>query len=436
MATADHLTPEDLAAEVDHLLPQNPLVVALGGGADSALAAWVATHRRAARCVFVRHGLDGSAELEASAASLGAHLGLGFTVVDAPVDAGPNLEERARKARWDAIARVVDADEVVVTGHTQDDQAETVMMNMMRGSGSAGVAGMLRSRPGVVRPLLGFSRAAVRSLAEELGLPFADDPANDDDRHLRNRIRRSLLPDLEQTYAPGVRVALARLGALAAADDLLIEQLADDIPMVDGAKSVSIPVAALVTAPQPIATRSVRRALRRLLAPYAGSQADVEAVLDVAAGRADSVMISGAITVVREGPFVTVDAEVAGDVSPMPVTIRVPSTIRFGVHTMTFEEVDASQITPVSTLVLDPNVFGPATLVRGVEAGDRIDIDGGSKTARTVLSERDVPVRSRSTWPVVVEGGRIAAIAGIRAAPWTRPTTREAVAIRWKQESP
>ena len=62
------------------------------------------------------------------------------------------------------------------------------------------------------------------------------------------------------------------------------------------------------------------------------------------------------------------------DVSPMPVTIRVPSTIRFGVHTMTFEEVDASQITPVSTLVLDPNVFGAATLVRGVEAGDRIDL--------------------------------------------------------------
>jgi tRNA(Ile)-lysidine synthase len=436
MATADHLTPDDLAAEADHLLPLAPLVVALGGGADSALAAWVATHRPAARCVFVRHGLDGSAELEASATSVAAHLGMEVTVVDASVDAGPSLEARAREARWDAIARVVDADEVVVTGHTQDDQAETVMMNMMRGSGSAGVAGMLRSRPGVVRPLLGFSRAAVRSLAEELGLPFVDDPANDDDRHLRNRIRRSLLPDLERTYVPGVRVALARLGELAAADDQLIEQLADDIPIVDGATSVSIPVAALVTAPQPIATRSVRRALRRLLDPYAGSQADIEAVLDVAAGRADSVMISGSLTVAREGPFVTVDAAASGEVGPMPVTICVPSTIRFGGHTMTFEEVDASHVSPLSTLVLDPKVFGATTLVRGVEAGDRIDIDGGSKTARTVLSERGIPVRSRSTWPVVVEGGRIAAIAGIRAAPWTRPTTREAVAIRWKQESP
>ena len=70
--------------------------------------------------------------------------------------------------------------------------------------------------------------------------------------------------------------------ALAAADDHLIEQLADEIPMVDGTKSVSIPIAALLTAPRPVAARSVRRALRRLLDPYAGSQADVEAVLELA----------------------------------------------------------------------------------------------------------------------------------------------------------
>lgn len=436
MAPADHLTPDHLAAEVHRLLPQSPLVVALGGGADSALAAWAAAQRPEARCIFVRHGLAGSAALESSAVALGAHLDLGVVVVDAPVDAGPSLEARAREARWDAITRALGADETVVTGHTQDDQAETVMMNLMRGSGTAGVAGMLRSRPGVARPLLGFSRAAVRSLAVELRLPFADDPANEDERHLRNRIRRNLLPDLEQAYAPGVRAALARFGALAAADDNLIESLADEIPIVGTTGTVSIPIAALTTAPQPIAARSVRRALRRLLDPYAGSEADIEAVLGVAAGRADSAMITGSLTVAREGPFVTIDSAEPGEAGPMPVHICVPSAIKFGPHIMAFEDADASQITRVSTLVLDPKVFGATTLVRGVEAGDRIDIDGGSKTARTVLSERGIPSRSRSTWPVVVDGGRIAAIVGIRAAPWTRPTTREAVAIRWKQESP
>ena len=436
MAAADRLTPDQLVAEAHNLLPESPLVVALGGGADSAVAAWVAAQRPGTRGIFVCHGLDGSAALEEFATALGTHLGIGVTFVDAPVDAGPSLESRARDARWNAITSAVAGDEIVVTGHTQDDQAETVMMNLMRGSGSAGVAGMLRSRPGVVRPLLGFSRAAVRSLAEELGLPFVDDPANEDDSYLRNRIRRNLLPDLERTYATGVRATLARAGALAAADDNLIERLTDEIPVVAGERTVSIPIAALVTAPQPIAARSVRRALRRLLDPYAGSEADIEAVLDVAAGRTESEMISGSLTVAREGPFVTVDSGRPTEVNSMQIAISVPAEVRFGEHIVTFEDVDASQISRISTLLLDPKVFGATTLVRGVEHGDRIDIDAGSKTVRTVLSERGIPVRSRSTWPVVVVGGRIAAIVGIRAAPWTRPTTRQAVAIRWKQESP
>ena len=276
MAAADRLTPDQLAAEAHDLLPESPLVVALGGGADSAVAAWTAAHRPTTRGIFVRHGLDGSLALERAAGALGAHLGIGVTYVDAPVDVGPSLESRAREARWGAIADAVDADETVVTGHTLDDQAETVVMNLMRGSGSAGIAGMLRSRPGVVRPLLGFSRADIRLLAEELSLPFVDDPANDDERFLRNRVRRKLLPDLEENYAPGVRGTLARTGALAAADDHLIESLTDDIPVVGDARTVSIPIAALLTAPQPVAARSIRRSLRRLLHPYAGSESDID----------------------------------------------------------------------------------------------------------------------------------------------------------------
>ena len=214
MAAADRLTPNQLAAEARDLLPESPLVVALGGGADSAVAAWTAAHRSSTRGIFVRHGFDGSPALEAAAGELGAHLGIGVTFVDALVLAGPSLESRAREARWVAIADAVGAGETVVTGHTQDDQAETVVMNLMRGSGSAGIAGMLRSRPGVVRPLLGFSRAEIRSLAEELSLPFVDDPANEDKRFLRNRVRRSLLPDLEENYAPGIRATLARLSLI------------------------------------------------------------------------------------------------------------------------------------------------------------------------------------------------------------------------------
>ena len=437
MAAADRLTPDQIAAEAHDLLPKGPLVVALGGGADSAVAAWTAAHRPTTRGIFVRHGLDGSPALERAAAALGAHLGIGVTYVDAPVDVGPSLESRAWDARWGAIADSVDRDETVVTGHTLDDQAETVVMNLIRGSGSAGIAGMLRSRPGVVRPLLGFSRADIRSLAKELGLPFVDDPANDDERFLRNRVRRKLLPgSRRELRTRNHRHARAHRCPCAAADDHLIEGLTDDIPVVGDDRTVSIPIAALVTAPQPVAARSIRRALRRLLDPYAGSEGDIDAVLAVAAGRSESAMISGSLTVAREGPFVTVDAKLVDDGSTTPIPVSVPAEFRFGGHLVTFEDVDVSQIARVSTLLLDPKVFGSATVIRGVADGDRIEIDAGSKAVRTVLSERSIPVRSRPTWPVVAEGARIAAIVGIRTAPWARPTTRQAVAIRWKQESP
>ena len=147
-------------------------------------------------------------------------------------------------------------------------------------------------------------------------------------------------------------------------------------------------------------------------------------------------MISGSLSVAREGPFVTIDSGRVDEQSTAPITISVPVEIQFGIHVVVFEAIDRSPVTRASTLVLDPALFRGRTTLRRAAEGDRIDIDAGTKSVRTVLSERGIPVRSRSTWPVVVEGGRIAAIVGVRVAPWARPTTRQAVAIRWKQESP
>ncbi|MEA3502601.1 MAG: tRNA lysidine(34) synthetase TilS, partial [Actinomycetota bacterium] len=279
MAATNRLNSEQLTAAALEHLPDGPLVVALGGGADSAVVAFVAARRLGTRGVFIQHRLAGSADLERAARALGAAVGIVVTVVDAPVEPGPSLEDRARRARWDAFEQEVGEDETVVTGHTRDDQAETVLMNLLRGSGNAGIAGMRRSRPGVVRPLLEFSRSDLRVVATDLDLPFVDDPANADPAHLRNRVRSDLLPALESDYRPGVRKVLARVGSLAAGDDAVIEDLAADIPLIRDAGAILIPTAALVTVPRPVAARVVRGALRRLLAPYAGTTADVDGVL-------------------------------------------------------------------------------------------------------------------------------------------------------------
>ena len=432
MAAADRLTPDQLAAEVVDLLPEGPLVVALGGGADSAVAAWVAATCRTTRAIFVRHHLDSSAALECAARETAARIGVAITAVDAAIEPGPSLEARARDARWAAISSATTAGETIVTGHTQDDQAETVLMNLMRGSGSAGLAGMLRSRPGVIRPLLGHTRADVRSIAEALGLPFTDDPSNADPSYLRNRVRLELIPDLEQSYRPGIRSTLARSGSIAAADDAEIELLADAIPILEEGTAVLIPSAPLVTASRPIATRAIRRALRRLLDPYAGSEADIEAVLGVATGQSAAATITGSLAIGREGPFVVIDP--GPEPESAPLAVPVPGTVRFGTHEIMFAEVDASRISRRSVLLIDTAVIGSETVLRCATEGDRIEIDGGSKSVRTVLSEARIAVRLRSTWPVVANGGRIVAIVGLRVAPWAQPKTRQAVAIGRKQD--
>ena len=425
------MNPDHVAAAADDVAPAGPLVVALGGGADSAVAAWSVAHREQVRGIFICHHLEGSAVLETAARAVTSMLDMELETVDAPVAPGPSLEERARNIRWRAIEDAVGVDETIVTGHTGDDQAETVLMNLLRGSGTAGLAGMARSRPGVVRPLLSFDRAGIRSVALALSLPFADDPANRDPSHLRNRIRSELLPLIERDYRPGIRSVLARTGTLAAADERIIEGLASRIPVLIDDGVVLIPTAPLQTAPVPVAARAVRTALRRLLAPYAGTAADVSAVLGVATGKTPPVTITSDLLVKREGPFVAIGS---GESTPLDETrIRVPASVPFGPAVVRLAFDDGNPVHRHSTLLLDAAAVGPDAVVRGTREGDRIEIDGGSKAVRTVLAERGIPVRKRTVWPVIASGGRIAAIVGVRVAPWARPSSGRTVVVSYER---
>ena len=114
-----------------------------------------------------------------------------------------------------------------------------------------------------------------------------------------------------------------------------------------------------------------------------------------------SAMISGSLSVAREGPFVTVDSGRPTEVNAMPIAISVPAEVRFGEHIVTFEDVDASQITRISTLLLDPKVFGATTLVRGVDEGDRIDIDAGIEDCQN----RALRARNPRPQPLHLAGG-------------------------------
>jgi tRNA(Ile)-lysidine synthase len=151
-------------------------------------------------------------------------------------DSRDGLESAARKARYAFLRHTADrlGARYVVTAHTADDQAETVLHRIIRGTGIAGLAGMARARPlgpaaTLIRPMLEFRRAELLAYLDELGQPYRVDSSNDDTQYTRNRIRRELLPQLADRFNAAVIDALLRLGSLAGEVQTVVEGLVDDL---------------------------------------------------------------------------------------------------------------------------------------------------------------------------------------------------------------
>ena len=254
--------------------PAALVLVACSGGADSlALAAALAVEApRAglrAGAVTVDHGLHaGSARVAADVAASCRSLGLD-PVVTARVEVGRTggPEAAARSARYAALERVAAERGAVgvLLAHTRDDQAETVLLGLARGSGTRSLAGMPAVRGVLRRPLLGVARATVRAACP---LPPWEDPANADRRHARARVRHDVLPVLERELGPGIAAALARTARSARDDADALDALALDLdPFTrEGAGEVAA-VADLLAHPPALRRRQLRRAALRVGCP-------------------------------------------------------------------------------------------------------------------------------------------------------------------------
>jgi tRNA(Ile)-lysidine synthase len=192
-----------------------PVLVACSGGADSmalAAAALAVRGAGAVHAVVVDHGLqDGSAKQAAATAKLLDGLGVPTDVRRVDVTGGGGLEAAARRARYAALrAARPHPDSAVLLGHTLDDQAETVLLGLGRGSGSRSLAGMRAWDPPWSRPLVCVRRTVTKAACVAAGLPVWDDPHNSDPRFTRVRLRHDVLPLLEDVLAGGVAEALAR----------------------------------------------------------------------------------------------------------------------------------------------------------------------------------------------------------------------------------
>jgi tRNA(Ile)-lysidine synthase len=265
------------------LAPDEPVLVALSGGPDSTalLAALQALSRAGLAgpvlACHVDHGLRPGSERDADhCAGLCARLGIPFVRRRVEVARG-NVQAQARKARYAALRQAAAAAgaAAIATGHTRSDQAETVILRLLRGSGARGLSGIPARRGALVRPLIDRSRAEVLAYLRGRGLPFLEDPSNAAPRYLRNRVRREVMPILS-ALAPSAEEALARAADLLREDERALE--AGARRLLAGAPLA--PRAALAAAPEAVRRRAVRRLWKAATGSRRGLDAGhVEAVL-------------------------------------------------------------------------------------------------------------------------------------------------------------
>ena len=274
MTTRPRLTPaiaQVRSAVRSSLGATRPLVlVALSGGPDSlALAAATAFEAKranlAAGAVIVDHGLQpGSAHVAARAADQARDLGLDPVQVRVvKVFAGARPEAAAREARYSALANAAAGTgaSAILLGHTLDDQAETVLLGLARGSGLASISGMAPETGIYLRPLLNLRRATTVQFCQDSGLEPWFDPHNADERFARVRVRETVLPMLERELGPGIAQALARTASIAREDAEALDLFAADQleELAEHAEAgISLPVKALAANPPALRQRIIR----------------------------------------------------------------------------------------------------------------------------------------------------------------------------------
>ena len=315
--------------------PDGEIEVACSGGPDSsALAVLAAASGRAVVLHHVDHGLRaGSADEGEVVKRLAERLGAGFVAHVVSLEPGANLEARARAARRAVLPREA------ATGHTMDDQAETVLLNLLRGAGLDGLAGMA---PGPTHPVLGLRRAALARLCTDEGLEVVHDPTNLEPIHLRNRVRAELLPLMAALSGRDVVPLLARTATLSRQDAAFLDALADEL--------VPEPrdVASLTSAPRALGDRALRSWLKEARAvdsdAHPPSEAEVARVRQVAQGAAVATELSGSWRVARRQGRLRLVSTTSGTLAAVDGSSESSEAPSWAAHDLGEVVVSADQI--------------------------------------------------------------------------------------------
>jgi tRNA(Ile)-lysidine synthase len=408
------------------------LVCALSGGADSvalldALRALARAGGFRVVAAHLDHGLrpDSAADVT-FCTELCQRLDVPLETARADVRARARLrhegiEAAAREERYAFLRSVRQrhAASAIAVAHTRDDQAETVLLRLLRGAGGLGLAAMRPIAGDLLRPLLAVSRAEVLAYLAERGLTWREDPSNTDRSLLRNRVRHDLLPYLESQFNPRLRARLATTARLLRDENDLLDALAEELlarvcrSEHDG---VLLARSGLAQAPRALARRALRLACARAGVQRSLSAAHVEGILKLAGARAPSgrrLPLPGKCEVVCQFDELRIGPR-AQRPRALGLPLSVPGQIEFPGGWTVSASVCASE--PRASLerahVSAEDAAG--LMVRTRRAGDRVRVGEREISLKRFLCQRRVPVDERPRLPLVAVGPRVVWIPGQR----------------------
>ncbi len=368
-----------------------------------------------------------------------------------------SLEEAARDLRYDFLRRIAkeNACSAVATGHTEDDQAETVLLHIIRGTGLRGLAAMapsarlpVKSEVRLVRPLLALSHTETEHYCREAGVEPIEDATNHSRAHLRNRVRHDLLPLLRR-YNPRIEQALVRLSAAAADDGETLDQLVLETIATDAPKNSTLRISRrkLNELPNSMRARAVRSAIASLLGTTRSfSERNITAIVRAAVTTGTTLDLPlGVCLEVQREVLVLRQGGQAPTTSTRRVRLAVPGSAHLGAWMVSAKLLDRppTRLGPrngVPTALLDADALGTSLWLRSRRPGDRYQPLGlrRSKKLQDVLVDSHVPRSERDALPLLCGGEGIAWIVGQPPADWAKITedTRRAVQVRAERTEP
>ncbi len=399
------------------LAPGDTVLAAVSGGADSvAMLVGLLALREPLEIAVVAahldHGLRGdeSARDRASVEELTRRLAVPCLTEAGRVPAG-NVEAEARRLRYAFLERAADAlgATKIATAHTRDDQAETVLLRLLRGAGPRGLAGIRPRRGRIVRPLLGCDRIQVRAFLAERGLEWRRDASNFDIAFERTRVRHGFLPALAREFNPRLNATLAGLADLMREEDAVLDRLA-----AAGARQPSLAIPMLEALEHPLARRAVRLWWRRYGSARRLGRPHVEAIVRLAL-RADGggeIAVPGGAVVRLGGELrFCADREAESGVAWELALTAGQAVDTPGGWTLRLDTVArASAPTPGGTTwIADADLVVGPIVVRNRRPGDRLRALGlaGHTTLKRLFSARAIPRHRRGDHPVVACGADV-----------------------------